>query len=140
APRSLDKRLSTEWLKQCYQPREPATGPFPFSARKPPALPGLAVYALPIPGRRYIVGADPAEGNPTSEQSALEVLDGDSGEEVAAMAGRFEPATFAAHVETVARYYYGAAVMVERNNHGHAVLLWLLDHAQGLVRLCGDDK
>jgi hypothetical protein len=140
APRSLDKRLSTEWLKRCYQSREPATGPFPYAAPKPPAIPGLAVYALPIPGRRYVVGADPAEGNPTSEQSALEVLDVDSGEEVASLAGRFEPATFAAHVETVARYYNGAAVMVERNNHGHAVLLWLLDHARDLVRLCGDDK
>jgi hypothetical protein len=30
--------------------------------------------------------------------------------------------------------------MVERNNHGHAVLLWLLDHARDLVRLCGEDK
>jgi hypothetical protein len=52
-----------------------------------PAMPGLAVYTLPIPGRRYIVGADPAEGNPNSDESALEVLDVDSGEEVAAMAG-----------------------------------------------------
>jgi hypothetical protein len=140
APRSLDKRLSTEWLKRCYQPREPMTGPFPYAAPRPPAILGLAVYTLPIPGRRYIVGADPAESNPTSEASALEVLDVDSGEEVASLAGRFEPATFAAHVATIARYYYGAAVMVERNNHGHAVLLWLLDHARDLVRLCGEDK
>jgi hypothetical protein len=95
---------------------------------------------LPIRGRRYVVGADPAEGNPTSEQSALEVLDVDSGEEAASLAGRFEPATLAAHAATVACYYNGAAVMVERYNHGHAVLLWLLDHARDLVRLCGEDK
>jgi hypothetical protein len=86
------------------------------------------------------VGADPAEGNPTSDESALEVLDVESGEEVASLAGRFEPATFAAHAVTVARYFNGAAEMVERNNHGHAVLLWLLDHAWDLVRLCGDDN
>ena len=42
---------------------------------------------------RYVVGADPAEGNPTSDPSALEVLDADSGEEVASLAGRYEPAT-----------------------------------------------
>lgn len=140
APRSLDRRLSAEWLKRCYEPREPVTGPYPFRVQTPPAIPGLAVYALPVPGRRYVVGADPAEGNPTSEQSALEVLDADSGEEVASLAGRFEPATFAAHVATIGRYYNSAAVLVERNNHGHAVLLWLLDHARDLVRLCGDDR
>jgi hypothetical protein len=96
------------------------------------------VYALPIPGRRYVVGADPAEGNPTSESSALEVLDVDSGEQMASLAGRYEPATFAAHVDTVGRYYNYAAVLVERNNHGHAVLLWLRDNS-GLTCLAGHD-
>jgi hypothetical protein len=84
------------------------------------------------------VGADPAEGNPTSDPSALEVLDVASGEEVASLAGRFEPATFAAHVDAVGCYYNGAAAMVERNNHGHAVLLWLREHSR-LVLLCGPD-
>jgi hypothetical protein len=137
APRSLDKRLSAEWLLKCYQQQEPrlleAT---PWC--RPPAIPGLAVYALPVPGRRYVVGADPAEGNPTSDPSALEVLDVDRGEEVASLAGRFEPATFAAHVDAVGRWYNFAPVMVERNNHGHAVLLWLRDNS-GLTRLCGHD-
>src|SRR5262249_36728944 len=104
-----------------------------------PALPGLTVYAGPVPGRRYVVGADPAEGNPTSDESALAVLDLRTGEEVASLAGRFEPATFAAHVSAVAGWRGGAPVLVERNNHGHAVLAWLLDHARGLTRLCGDD-
>jgi hypothetical protein len=101
-------------------------------------VPGLAVYAPPAPGRRYVVGADPAEGNPTSDASALEVLDADSGEEAASLAGRFEPATFAAHVDAVGRWYNQAAVMVERNNHGQAVLLWLRDNSR-LLRLYGDD-
>jgi hypothetical protein len=140
APRSLDKRLPAEWLTKCYQPREPVSDASHSSSRKPPAIPGLVVYAPPQPGRRYVVGADPAEGNPSSDPSALEVLDVDSGAEVASLAGRYEPATFAAHVEAVSRYYNGAAVLVERNNHGHAVLLWLYDHAPGLVRLCGDDR
>ena len=137
APRSLDKRLPGQWLKHCYQPKEPLAGPFE-TLQKPPPLPGLILYALPIPGRRYVIGADPAEGNPTSDESALEVLDVDSGEEVAALAGRFEPATFAAHVTTVARWYNGAPILVERNNHGHAVLLWLRDNTQ-LRCLCDAD-
>ena len=96
------------------------------------------MFALPVPGRRYVVGADPAEGNPTSDPSALEVLDLDSGEEVASLAGRFEPATFAVHVDTVGCWFNSAPVMVERNNHGHAVLLWLADNSK-LLRLSGDD-
>jgi hypothetical protein len=138
APRSLDKRLPAEWLRKCYQPREPLAGPFP-PAQRPPALPGLVIYAPPLPGRRYIVGADPAEGNPTSDDSALEVVEVGSGEEVAALAGRSEPATFAGYLKAVAGYYGGAPVLVERNNHGHAVLLWLRDHAPDLACLYGPD-
>jgi hypothetical protein len=134
SPRTFDKRLLAEWLKRCYRPAVPVA-----PSRGTPALPALTVYAVPVPGRRYVMGADPAEGNPTSDESALAVLDLETGEEVASLAGRFEPATFAAHVSTVARWYNGAPVLVERNNHGHAVLLWLLDHAQELTRLCGDD-
>jgi hypothetical protein len=133
APRSLDKRLPAEWLTRCYQHRESVTG-----SRGEPAIPGLTVYVPPIPGRRYVAGADPAEGNPTSDPSALEVLDVDSGEEVATLAGRFEPATFAAHVDAVGQWYNQAPAMVERNNHGHAVLLWLRDNSR-LLRLCGHD-
>jgi hypothetical protein len=98
----------------------------------------LVVYTLPVPGRRYVIGADPAEGNPTSDDSALVVLDVESREEVASLAGRFEPATFAAHLDVVGRYYGHARIMVERNNHGHAVLLWLRDHSD-LVCLGGHD-
>jgi hypothetical protein len=137
APRSLDKRLPAEWLRRCYEPQEPLPGPF-HHLHRPPAIPGLAVYALPAPGRRYVIGADPAEGNPTSDDSALVVLDVDSREEVACLAGRFEPATFAAHLDVIGRYYGRARVMLERNNHGHVVLLWLRDHS-GLVCLGGHD-
>jgi hypothetical protein len=133
APRSADKRLPAEWLSRCYRPAPPVP-----PGRGTPAIPGLTVYVPPGPGRRYVVGADPAEGNPTSDDSALEVLDADSGEEAASLAGRFEPATFAAHVDAVGRWYNGAAVLVERNNHGQAVLLWLRDNSR-LLRLYGDD-
>jgi hypothetical protein len=138
APRQLDKRLPAEWLLKCYRKAPALSGPFP-PYQRPPAIPHLAVYAVPAPGRRYVVGADPAEGNPTSDESALVVLDVVSGEEVASLAGRFEPATFAAHVDSIGRYYHAAGVLVERNNHGHAVLLWLRDNS-GLARLCGHDN
>jgi hypothetical protein len=129
APRSLDKRLAPEWLRQCFRERRPLD-PLPPGA---PSLPGLEVYVTPTPGRRFVIGADPAEGNPNSDDSALAVLDRDSGEEAAALAGKLQPAVLAAHAAALARYYNGAGLMVERNNHGHAVLLWLRDNARACV-------
>lgn len=134
SPRTLDKRLAPGWLEQCYQRQEPLTALPPDA----PSLPGLCVYRLPEPGHRYVVGVDPAEGNPTSDDSALTVLDAGSGEEVATLAGKFQPSTLAAHADSLGMWYYRAGVMVERNNHGHAVLLWLKDHSK-LRRLPGFD-
>jgi hypothetical protein len=126
APRSLDKRIAPEWLRQCYIE---AASLSLKGIPQAPAIPGLVVYALPQPKHQYVVGADPAEGNPTSDDSALEVLDKDTGEEVASLAGKLQPAMLAAHAHTLAKWYNHAGVLVERNNHGHAVLLWLSDHS-----------
>jgi hypothetical protein len=134
APRSLDKRIAPAWLLQCYQERLPLSQ-LPRSA---PAIPGLEIYVCPLPGRVYVVGADPAEGNPTSDDSALTVLDTDTGQEVAALAGKFQPSTLAAHANAIGVWYNLAGVLVERNNHGHAVLLWLKDNSH-LHRICGHD-
>jgi hypothetical protein len=136
APRSFDKRLPAEWLERCYRPSPPVRETSPAS--RPPAIPGLIVYGIARYGQRYVIGADPAEGNPTSDESALDVMNAESGEEVATLAGRFEPATFAAHLDAVGRYYNEAPAMVERNNHGHAVLLWLRENSC-LIRLIGHD-
>jgi hypothetical protein len=133
-PRTLDKRISPEWLYRCYK-EQPPGNPLPTGC---PALPDLEIYALPRPGHRYVIGADPAEGNPTSDDSALTILDRDSGEEVAALAGKFQPSTFAAHIDALGTWYNKAEVLVERNNHGHAVLLGLRDHSD-LYRLRGLD-
>jgi hypothetical protein len=133
-PRTLDKRIAPQWLRDCYQERT-ALADLPAHA---PSVPGLEVYALPQFGRCYVIGADPAEGNPTSDDSALTVLDWQTGEEVAALAGKFQPSTLAAHVDVVGRWYGQVFVMVERNNHGHAVLMWLQEHSR-LPLICGHD-
>jgi hypothetical protein len=135
APRALDKRIAPSWLQQCFAEAEPVHLAVSDQA---PAIPGLVVYRKPQPGRRYVLGADPAEGNPTSDDSALEVLDQQTGEEVAALAGKLQPSTLAAHADALGRWYNRAPVLVERNNHGHAVLLWLRDHSK-LPRLTGHD-
>ena len=125
SPRSLDKRIPAPWLERCYQETRPHELP-----EDAPALPGLEIYQLPEEGRHYVIGADPAEGNPTSDDSALTVMDRDTLEEVAALAGKYQPSTLAAHADAVGNYYNKAAVLPERNNHGHAVILWLADNSK----------
>lgn len=133
APRTLDKRIPAFWIEACFVPMRPS---LPDDA---PSLPALDVYQPPVRGSLYVIGADPAEGNPTSDDSALTVLDVMTGEECAALAGKFDPSVFAGHVAALARHYNRAGVMVERNNHGHAVLQWLRDNAQDVQRFAGRD-
>ena len=139
APRSLDKRISPMWIEACYEELAPT---LPDDA---PAIAGLEIYippqlhgGLPV---RYVLGCDPAEGNPTSDDSALTVVDVATGEECAVLAGKYEPSTFAAHIAAVSRYYHDAPAMIERNNHGHAVIQWVAEHADHVQILRGhDDK
>ena len=60
------RELSPSKMTDCTVARvlgpscEPLAGPF-STYQRVPALPGLTLYALPQPGRRYVVGADPAD-------------------------------------------------------------------------------
>lgn len=126
APRTLDKRIPAAWLLQCYYHRAPLVV-LPANA---PSISGLEVYSPPLPGRQYVIGADPAEGNPTSDDSALTVMDKRSGEEVAALAGKFEPSIFGGYIDRIGRWYNFASVLPERNNHGHALIMWLREHSR----------
>jgi hypothetical protein len=123
SPRSLDKRIPGEWLEQCYVEAAPLRSGIP-------SIPGLTVYAYPQPGTTYVIGVDTAEGNPTSDPSAATVLEFESGEEVASLTGRFEIDTFAAYVDELAKYFRWAAVLPERNNHGHAFILWFRQNSR----------
>jgi hypothetical protein len=140
APRQLDKRLAAQWLLQCYReekPIDPAGNYAPMY--RLPAIPSLMVYARPQQGHTYVIGCDPAEGNPTSDDSALAVLDTASGEEMATLAGKFEPTVFADYAHQLAEFYNGAMVMCERNNHGHAVIAALDGYGLASSLLAGHD-
>ena len=111
-----------------------------------PKEPGLWVYREPEAGARYVIGADTSEGVSGGDWSSacvlkVERLPGDDGElplykaeQVAQLRGRWEPELYAKKLDALARYYAvefkrGQArqvqVGVERNNHGHAVLVVL---------------
>jgi hypothetical protein len=113
------KRFAKAWLESCYRESEP------IEQHNGPSIPGMEVYVTPKPGRRYVIGADPAEGNPSSNDSAFTVMEEQSMEEAAALSAKLEPSEFTAAIDKAGRWYNNANVLVERNNHGHAVLLWL---------------
>ena len=74
AAEQLDRRLPYAWLQECLDTNLAAD-----RGARAPALPGLVVWEEPAPGCRYVMGADPAEGNPNSDESAACVLDAGRG-------------------------------------------------------------
>ncbi len=132
APEQLDRRLPLAWVQQAFAAQAP------LHPRDAPALPGLAIYATAQTGACYVLGVDPAEGNPHSDPSAITVLEAGQWEEVAGWSGRVEPGILAEIVAQIATYYAHAAVMVERNNHGHSVIYALRQGGQVQI-LHGED-
>lgn len=81
------------------------------------------VWCPPEPGVEYVAGCDTSEGLPGCNQNGVGVLRRDTGEQVAAVHGLFKPGILAEHVVRLARMYNDAFVGVERENHGHTVVL-----------------
>lgn len=97
--------------------------------------PGLTVFKEPEAGKTYLIGGDVGEGLQTSDWSSATVLERDSGEQIAVLRGRWTPDVYATKVDRLARHYamhatpslrFPVIVGIERNNHGHAVLLALV--------------
>lgn len=117
APATLDKRLPPKWLLATFE-ESPVLEP-----DDAPAIPGLRIIEEPVEGEVYVIGADPAEGVQGGDDSALCVKHRDTGRSVAHVAGLFEPkAVFPDVIRQLSVYYNDAAVLCERNNHGHAVI------------------
>lgn len=115
APEQLDRRLPLEWVLAVSE-TDIRPGVLPL------AVPGLAAWAGVVTDRRYVIGVDPAEGNVHSDESVACVLDAETWAQVALLACRVEPATFAGYIVQLSGYYNDADIMVERNNHGHLVI------------------
>jgi len=127
APEELDRRIPFNWLKEVIEELPP------IKSYEAPAIPGLTVYMEAVEGRHYVMGVDPAEGNPNSDDSVATVLDADTWAEVANLVGKLEPSVLAAMVDLLAGYYNQADAMVERNNHGHTVIRALRERGQTRV-------
>jgi len=86
APRAVDKFFPTEWVNRCFEKLDTGSWKLDTGTDQLATVPGLAVHVPPQPGQTYVIGADPAEGNPQSDESAAVVLDFASGEQVATLA------------------------------------------------------
>lgn len=90
---------------------------------------GIKIYKEKQKGSSYVVAGDPAEGT-GGDYSAAVILDIESLEIVAVYQGHLKPPEFAAKLVEMCNLYkfpgqYPPLLAVERNNHGHAVLLAL---------------
>ena len=122
AAEQLDRRLPYDWLQDCAETDGAIAQSYAGRMTDAPAVPRLVVWEEPILGHRYVIGADPAEGNPNSDESAATVLVALTWAQVAELAGKIEPSTFAGYLDELGRWYNSADVLPERNNHGHLLI------------------
>lgn len=92
----------------------------------------VRIYKKPDKSSVYVIGADTAEGV-RGDYSAAIVFDATKREQVAVLHGHLKPSDFAHELAALAERYVTRKhnyplVAVERNNHGHAVLLELEEH------------
>jgi hypothetical protein len=104
----------------------------------------LWIYEDPLPGRDYVLWADPAEGIERgtedgeangstvasanagkTDYTAWGILDRETNEDVAVSLSRITVDELARQIDRWGRAYNNALAVVERNNHGHAVIALL---------------
>ncbi len=85
----------------------------------------LQIWNPYMPGRRFVIGVDPAGGGVEGDFACVQVVDRDTGLQCAELLGHLRPEELAREVTKLGREYGNAPVAVERNNHGHAVLAYL---------------
>lgn len=85
----------------------------------------LHIWLPPVPGNRYLVAVDTAGGGATGDYAAVQVIELRTGLQCAELRQRLNPLELAAAAVQLAYEYGRAKLVVERNNHGSAVLAYL---------------
>ncbi len=83
----------------------------------------LTIWMPPQEDKDYIIGVDPAGGGVDGDYSCAEVIDLETGLQCAELHGHFPPQELARRLADLGNEYGTALLAVERNNHGHAVLV-----------------
>ena len=87
----------------------------------------LRIWFDPDPSCKYVIGGDVAEGLVHGDYSCLDVLDVQSGIQVAQWHGHTSPDNLAQLAKVLAELYNKAFIGIERNNHGLTTLTQLRD-------------
>lgn len=85
----------------------------------------LEIWLPALEGRKYVMAVDPAGGGADGDYSAAQVVDALTGAQCAELRQRMSLLDLAKVTANLAREYNDALVVVERNNHGSAVLAYL---------------
>jgi hypothetical protein len=85
----------------------------------------LQIWLRPVEGGAYLVGVDSAGGGEDGDFAAVQVIDRATGLQCAELKERLRPAELAKAAVELAKEYGGAVIVVERNNHGAAVLAYI---------------
>jgi Terminase RNaseH-like domain len=85
----------------------------------------LLIWLPPQPGKQYLIGVDPAGGGSEGDYSCAVVIERSTGLQCAELHGHFPPRELASRLVELANRYNEGLLVVEQNNHGHAVLAHL---------------
>jgi hypothetical protein len=99
-----------------------ATAPDPIMRR---CNNGLSIWLPPQPGKQYVIGVDPAGGGVEGDYSCAQVIERSSGTQCAELHGHFSLKELCNKLVELARDYNSGLLVVERNNHGTALLVHL---------------
>ena len=102
--------------------RRAREAPEPIELRRGGAL---LVWLKHVAGREYVVAVDSAGGGEDGDFAAVQVVEVATGLQCAELRDRLRPAELARASAELAREYGAALIVVERNNHGSAVLAYL---------------
>jgi len=92
-----------------------------WEVRRSGAMGEVRIWRRAEPKRRYCVSVDPSEGV-GRDRGVATVWERGTGRHVATFAGQIKPAELAREAVKLGELYNGATIVVERTNHGHAVL------------------
>jgi hypothetical protein len=85
----------------------------------------LRIWLPPQPGKKYVIGVDPAGGGVNGDYSCAQVIDQQWGTQCAELHGHFPLGELAKLLVELGEEYNRALLAVETNNHGHGVLAHL---------------
>jgi len=88
----------------------------------------LKIWEMPQPGKRYVLGADSAEGVESGDNSVIEIYDRGSKDQVAEFAGKLDTDSYANILFRLAHWYNHGMINLEMNSAGDSVLNYLVKH------------